>query len=674
MAAPPPVSAVVINRNGGARLERCMEALLSQDVPPREVILVDDASTDDSRERIPSLFPSIRLVALPTNVGPAAARNAGLQSATDDLVLVVDADVYLDRDCLRRLLEAQARQSAVAYTPRILMSPGTQMVQADGAAVHFVGTLMLRNGYQQMDAPLPELGPVDACLSGCLLLDRRQVLEAGGFDEEYFMLLEDMEFGLRLRSLGHQLIYVPTAVVMHDGGDGSPGLSYRGREPYPEHRAFMTMRNRTRTLLLHYRLRTLIVLAPALLLYELASVAATIRRGWIDAWWRSWQWQWRHVSEIRERRRWIQQRRTRPDRDLLQAGMLPFAPGFLQSGIERRAVQALSHVLSAYWWIARPALGSSGAKPDSCAGQSIAGEAVLSDAPRVSVIIPCRDRPALLRECLEALSAQPPAYLGEIVVVDTSSDNQVANVVREFPNVRRLTSGAGLLPGPARNLGVRETADPLIAFLDADCRPGPQWLPVAVRSLMADADLVGGPILDARPWHPVAAAAHFLQCADFGPRRTARAVPYLPGANLAMRRDAFVSLGGFADCSGEDTLLTRAASVQWPDRVRFHPRMIVHHTSVASYRDLWRRYKQLGFDRARTGPPPTVLRWLGSSQPAALVAGVVRLGYIVARTLQWHPTAVVRLLLFLPWVCMGLAAWGGGYAQGRRRGEPSAAA
>ncbi|HVR70285.1 MAG TPA: glycosyltransferase [Vicinamibacteria bacterium] len=188
------------------------------------------------------------------------------------------------------------------------------------------------------------------------------------------------------------------------------------------------------------------------------------------------------------------------------------------------------------------------------------------------MVIPCRDRADLLRACLEAVVAQPESLLGEVVVVDASDGGEVAAVVRDFPRVRHLAAGAQVLPGPARNLGAAATADPFLAFLDADCRPAPAWLGAAAETLATPgARMVGGPVLDARPGHPVAAAAHFLQNAERGPGRPAGAAPYLPGPNLAMRRAAFQAVGPFVDRAAEDYLLTRTAAVRWPVHGRSSP-------------------------------------------------------------------------------------------------------
>ena len=107
-------------------------------------------------------------------------------------------------------------------------------------------------------------------------------------------------------------------------------------------------------MLLHYRLRTLIVLAPALAIYELASVVLTIRKGWLGAWLRAWWWQVSQVPTILRRRRWIQRSRRIEDAQLLVAGVLPIAPGVVTSKFANQAVRTLSSFLNFYWRVCRP--------------------------------------------------------------------------------------------------------------------------------------------------------------------------------------------------------------------------------------------------------------------------------------------------------------------------------
>jgi GT2 family glycosyltransferase len=166
---------------------------------------------------------------------------------------------------------------------------------------------------------------VGACIGACMLVDRDAVLDAGGFDERYVFYFEDLEFSLRMRALGHSILCVPEAIVHHDRGRGTPGLSYRGQGTYPHRRAYLTMRHRLLTMITHYRLRTLLILSPALALYEVATLALALKNGWIRPWMEAWLWQARNFADIRRQRRIMQARRQVPDRVLLSGGALPLA-------------------------------------------------------------------------------------------------------------------------------------------------------------------------------------------------------------------------------------------------------------------------------------------------------------------------------------------------------------
>lgn len=347
------LGALVFSYNSGPRLLQALSALARQLIPLRQVIVVDSGSEDGSPQRAVAEFPSVRLITLNGNPGLPAARNAGLAALQAEFVLMLDADVYVGEDCVARLLEAQRRFDVPVVCPRILLLPERHLVQADGADAHFVGTMSLRHAHQPL-AGLPVTAcDVGACVGACMLVHRATVIDAGGFDARYFFHFEDLEFGLRMRSLGHRLVCEPTAVVHHDRGEGASGLAFRGSGAYPAHRAYLTARNRLLTIFTHYRIRTLLVLAPALVAYELAALALVLKRGWIGAWLRAWRWQLANRASILERRRWIQQRRIRNDRDILVGGSLPFSAGFVSGPLERVALACLSSALDAYWQLTR---------------------------------------------------------------------------------------------------------------------------------------------------------------------------------------------------------------------------------------------------------------------------------------------------------------------------------
>jgi len=293
---------------------------------------------------------------LGANRGLPAARNAGLAAARGELVLLVDADVYVTAGALDQLCRAQAALAAAVVCPRVVFFPDGDRVQCDGAAPHFIGTLRLL-GADAPHGPAPAAGEVAGCIGACMLLERRRVLEAGGFNETFFFYFEDLEFSLRLRLLGHVIACAPGAVVLHDRGEGTKGLSWRGHGRYPARRAYLTMRNRLLTLATCYRWSTLALLAPALLLYEIATLALALRRGWIGSWLCAWGWLARNAGSVRRQRQRVQAGRRLPDRAVLGGGPLPLADGLLGSTAARAAAGVLSLVLDRYWRLVRGLAG-----------------------------------------------------------------------------------------------------------------------------------------------------------------------------------------------------------------------------------------------------------------------------------------------------------------------------
>jgi GT2 family glycosyltransferase len=349
------VTAVVVSFNGGERTLGVLQALRTQTTPLAAVIVVDNGSSDGTQGRIKAGYPETTLLEMESNLGLPAARNAGLRHATTELVLLLDHDVYVDPDCIARLLELYRADRPAVICPRVRLVPERHVVQADGAEAHFMGTMTLRVPNGASSGELPHQVP--ACIGACMLVQRELVLEAGGFDELFFFYLEDHEFCLRIRSLGHKILCEPRAVVYHERGEGTPGLSFRGSGNYPGRRLYFTLRHRLITIAVHYQARTLLVLAPALGFYELATATVAVLSGHGGQWFQAWRWAFANVSTLRERRRTAQLNRRLRDRDLLSGGPLPFAPGLLKSAPAKLAGAAVSGVLEGYWGVTRRWVG-----------------------------------------------------------------------------------------------------------------------------------------------------------------------------------------------------------------------------------------------------------------------------------------------------------------------------
>ena len=199
----------------------------------------------------------------------------------------------------------------------------------------------------------------------------------------------------------------------------------------------------------------------------------------------------------------------------------------------------------------------------------------MADPPLVSVIIPVLNDSARLGTCLQALAQQDdatPAY--EVIVVDNGSSDDPASVVARFPGVRMLQE-----PRPAadraRNVGIRASAGPVLAFTDADCIPDPDWIRRGVEALsrLTPAGIVAGRIVvTARnPAAPTLAELHDLVLA-FQQERCVRRSHYGATANIFTRREVFDAVGLFRDDYGGDA--------EWGARVHRSGRPVVYAEEV----------------------------------------------------------------------------------------------
>lgn len=349
-----PISAVVCNFNGEEHLPPCLSALRTQTRPLAGVLVVDNASSDSSRELVARDFPEVRVLALERNDGPCPARNRGLELVEGEWTLLVDNDAVLAPDALEKLEQAAlAHPAAVLLQPRSVVDSDPSVVHYDGGALHYCGLFSLRNFFRPLEhAEGRGVVEVGGAIAVALLVRRDVLLELGGFDPAYFVLFEDLDLSMRLRLRGHTLLSVEDALCRHRGG--TAGISFRGRTDYPERRAFLHSRNRFVHLLKNHALPTLVLSAPAILLYELAWAAFTARSGTFGAYFRGkWAFFTALGPTLRARARVQASRRVR-DRDLLVGGPLTVAPQLARGGLPGTGLRLLNGALELWWRLIRP--------------------------------------------------------------------------------------------------------------------------------------------------------------------------------------------------------------------------------------------------------------------------------------------------------------------------------
>ncbi len=272
--ARPLVSAVVVNWNGIDCIDACLASLLCQTWPALEIIVVDNGSTDGSRELVRSRYGSrITLVESPVNLGFAGGNNLALRVAKGPYVVLLNNDAVAEPEWVGALVHgAEADPRIGMCASKILMLGGNGLIDS-------AGLLMSADGIGRGRGRLEPDGEAyahaeDALIpSGCAALYRRAMLdEIGFFDEDFFAYCEDADLGLRGRVAGWRCRYVPTAVVHH--------AYSRSTAPYSTFKAFHVERNRCFVLLKCFPVGAIAASLPyTIARYALQAWGAAIRRG-----------------------------------------------------------------------------------------------------------------------------------------------------------------------------------------------------------------------------------------------------------------------------------------------------------------------------------------------------------------------------------------------------------
>ena len=349
------ISLAIVNHDGARHLHASLPAVVALAADFDEILLLDNASTDDSVAVFQRFVPGGRVVRLAENRSPGMARNAGLEAARSPFVLFMDNDVVLAPDCPRLLAEALAGDSAALLaTPRVLYAREPERIQYDGADCHFLGHMILRNEdtpVAQSAVHAPNMG---SFVSACFMFARERWHEPELFDPSFAFYYEDHDLGLRARRAGLALRAVPAATVRH--GEGTPGLSLRPGGSYGPKRVRTLISGRWQTLLKSFSVRTLSLLAPCLVGYEVLQLVGVLKKGWGREWCAAVGDVVRAAPGLVRKRREIQRSRRVADGALLQGGRLPFKPELPRSTLERVAIRVFEALCAGWWRVAGPLL------------------------------------------------------------------------------------------------------------------------------------------------------------------------------------------------------------------------------------------------------------------------------------------------------------------------------
>jgi N-acetylglucosaminyl-diphospho-decaprenol L-rhamnosyltransferase len=221
------LTAIVVNWNAGDGLAESVASIQNSTIDAT-VVVVDNESSDGSIENLGATYPSVRVVQTGENLGYGRGANAGIETVESDYVVVMNPDVFLDREALAKMVAYLESHPAVGVVGPCLKD----------AAGHPLATCGLRPRLSDaicrkllLHLVLPffrfrRVRPVESTevdwVTGACMVGRREAFAAvDGFDKAIFMYFEDVDLCLRLKTAGWSVHYVVEAIGRHIGGHSS---------------------------------------------------------------------------------------------------------------------------------------------------------------------------------------------------------------------------------------------------------------------------------------------------------------------------------------------------------------------------------------------------------------------------------------------------------------------
>ena len=227
------VAVIIVNYNSGALLDRCLQSLLAQTFCADELVVVDNASTDAESQSFLDAITTATVIRSETNLGYGGAINLAVRTIdTPDYIVCLNPDAFPEPDWLEAMVNAaDSHPDYGSFASLMLREDDTSVVDGAGDELHFTGIPWRRFHQQELHDNL-QTEPVFSACAGAALYRTVLFNQLGGFDDVYFMYVEDIDLGFRLQLAGYPCLFVRDAIVHHIGsavtGEGSDFSVYFG--------------------------------------------------------------------------------------------------------------------------------------------------------------------------------------------------------------------------------------------------------------------------------------------------------------------------------------------------------------------------------------------------------------------------------------------------------------
>ena len=260
----PLVSVVIVNWNGEAILQECLFSLFTQDYRNIQVIVLDNNSTDKSKDIIKN-FKKAEFIESDKNLGFAEGNNVASGKAKGEYVLLLNNDTIVTKNFLKDLVAILKKDKDIGIVqPKILYKRNSSYkdstINSIGAFFTSTGFLYYPGYGKKSDLPMyNKENEIFSAYGACMLIRKKLIDKIGLFDSDFFLYFEETDFCLRAHLAGYKVIYTPGSLIYHKGGVSARKFGI-------ENIFFHSFKNRISSYIKNFEVKTLIIILPLHLL------------------------------------------------------------------------------------------------------------------------------------------------------------------------------------------------------------------------------------------------------------------------------------------------------------------------------------------------------------------------------------------------------------------------
>lgn len=306
----PLVSIVILNYNSGNLLLDCIKSILHTNYSNYEIIVVDNASNDQSHIKFKQKFSQIKLIENDENLGYCEGNNIGVKEAHGDFIIILNPDTLVDPNWIKELISSYEEFGEGLYQPKILTTADHSILMSTGNMIQLFGFGFSRSR-GELDKGKFQKHEIIGYVSGaCLFTSSKTFKKLNMFDSFLFAYHDDLDLGWRAAMIGIQSHYIPKSIVYHP----IEGFSFK----WSPFKFYLLERNRMYCILTHYSRTTFYKILPSLVLVEVVIFFFYLKKRMLKMKFKA-TWNllmnWKHIKEKYVE---IQNCRTIEDKKIIQ--------------------------------------------------------------------------------------------------------------------------------------------------------------------------------------------------------------------------------------------------------------------------------------------------------------------------------------------------------------------